>query len=112
MAFMGKEVKNAIITCPTDFKDSQWQAKRHLGNCWLNHMRIINEPTAAAIAYGLDKRSQGERKVLFFDLRRDDDVSLLTFDSAVFEVEETSGDARLRRMTDSRMVTSFITRSN
>ena len=64
-AFMGKEVKNAVITCPAYFNDSQRQATKDIGLIGgLNVMRIINEPTAAAIAYGLDKRSQGERDIL------------------------------------------------
>ena len=113
-AFMGKEVKNAIITCPTDYKDSQRQATKDAGLiAGLNAIRIVNEPTAAAIAYGLDRGSEGERNILFFDLRRDDDVSLLTIDYGIFEVEATSGDTHLGGEDfDSRMVTYFITRSN
>ena len=68
-AFMGKEVKNAVITCPAYFYDSQRQATKDAGLiAGLNVMRIINEPTAAAIAYGLDKGAQGERNILIFDL--------------------------------------------
>ena len=61
--FIGKEVKNAVITCPADFTDSKRQATKDAGLiAGLNVMRIINEPTAAAIAYGLDKESHCERK--------------------------------------------------
>ena len=68
-AFMGKEVKNAVITCPAYFNDSQRQATKDAGLiAGLNVMRIINEPTAAAIAYGLDKGSQGERNIPIFHL--------------------------------------------
>lgn len=64
-AFTGKEVKNAVITCPAYFNDSQRQATNY---GFPNVMRIINEPTAAAIAYGLDKGSSGEKNILIFDL--------------------------------------------
>ena len=68
-AFMGKEVKNAVITCHASFNNSQRQATKDAGLiAGLNVMRIINEPTAAAIAYRLDKGSQGERNFLVFDL--------------------------------------------
>ena len=67
-AFMGKEVKNAVITCPAYFNDSQRQATKDAGLiAGLNVMRIINEPTAAAIAFGYDKGSQGERNILTID---------------------------------------------
>ncbi|GAB1224047.1 hypothetical protein ENUP19_0171G0036 [Entamoeba nuttalli] len=63
--FVGKEIKNAVITCPAYFNDSQRQATKDAGTiAEMNVMRIINEPTAAAIAYGLDKKSSGEKKVL------------------------------------------------
>ena len=110
-AFMGKEVKNAVITCPAYFNDSQRQATKDAGLiAGLNVMRIINEPTAAAIAYGLDKGSQGERNILIFDLGGGTfDVSLLTIDDGVFEVKATSGDTHLGGEDfDSRMVTYFI----
>ena len=114
-AYLGKEVKNAVITVPAYFNDPQRQATKDAGViAGLNVMRIINEPTAAAIAYGLDKGSQGERNILIFDLGGGTfDVSLLTIDDGVFEVKATSGDTHLGGEDfDSRMVTYFITRSN
>merc|ERR1712207_19346 len=95
-AYLGKEVKNAVITVPAYFNDSQRQATKDAGSIsGLNVLRIINEPTAAAIAYGLDKKS-GEKNILVFDLGGGTfDVSLLTIDNGVFEVIATSGDTHL-----------------
>eukprot|EP00308_Calcidiscus_leptoporus_P021425 CAMPEP_0119353524 /NCGR_PEP_ID=MMETSP1334-20130426/2639_1 /TAXON_ID=127549 /ORGANISM="Calcidiscus leptoporus, Strain RCC1130" /LENGTH=631 /DNA_ID=CAMNT_0007366821 /DNA_START=62 /DNA_END=1954 /DNA_ORIENTATION=+ len=95
-AFLGKEVKNAVVTVPAYFNDAQRQATKDAGTiAGLNVVRIINEPTAAAIAYGLDKKS-GEKNILVFDLGGGTfDVSLLTIDSGVFEVIATSGDTHL-----------------
>merc|ERR1712127_851349 len=95
-AFLGKEVKNAVVTVPAYFNDAQRQATKDTGTIsGLNVMRIINEPTAAAIAYGLDKKS-GEKNILVFDLGGGTfDVSLLTIDNGVFEVIATSGDTHL-----------------
>ena len=95
-AFLGKEVKNAVVTVPAYFNDAQRQATKDAGTIsGLNVMRIINEPTAAAIAYGLDKKS-GEKNILVFDLGGGTfDVSLLTIDNGVFEVIATSGDTHL-----------------
>merc|ERR1711968_242066 len=68
-AYLGREVKNAVITVPAYFNDSQRQATKDAGViAGLNVLRIINEPTAAAIAYGLDKKGSGERNILIFDL--------------------------------------------
>jgi len=94
--FLGKEVKNAVVTVPAYFNDAQRQATKDAGTiAGLNVMRIINEPTAAAIAYGLDKKS-GEKNILVFDLGGGTfDVSLLTIDNGVFEVIATSGDTHL-----------------
>jgi len=96
-AFLGKEVKHAVITVPAYFNDSQRQATKDAGAIsGLNVLRIINEPTAAAIAYGLDKKGQGEKNILVFDLGGVTfDVSLLTIDNGVFEVVATSGDTHL-----------------
>merc|ERR1719266_1853191 len=100
-AYCGKEVKNAVITVPAYFNDSQRQATKDAGRiAGLNVLRIINEPTAAAIAYGLDKKeeksSDEERNVLIFDLGGGTfDVSLLTIDDGVFEVKATAGDTHL-----------------
>jgi len=95
-AFLGKTVKNAVVTVPAYFNDAQRQATKDAGTIpGLNVMRIINEPTAAAIAYGLDKKS-GEKNILVFDLGGGTfDVSLLTIDNGVFEVIATSGDTHL-----------------
>ena len=78
--FLGKEVKDAIVTVPAYFNDSQRQATKDAGTIsGLNVLRIINEPTAAAIAYGLDKKYKDERNVLIFDLGGGTfDVSLLS----------------------------------
>lgn len=96
-AFLGTPVKNAVITVPAYFNDSQRQATKDAGSIsGMNVLRIINEPTAAAIAYGLDKKGQGERNVLIFDLGGGTfDVSLLTIDEGVFEVKATAGDTHL-----------------
>lgn len=96
-AYLGKPIKHAVITVPAYFNDSQRQATKDAGAiAGLNVLRIINEPTAAAIAYGLDKKGKGERNILIFDLGGGTfDVSLLTIDEGVFEVKATSGDTHL-----------------
>merc|ERR1711966_519073 len=96
-SFLGKEVKNAVITVPAYFNDSQRQATKDAGTIsGLNVQRIINEPTAAAIAYGLDKKDQGERNVLIFDLGGGTfDVSLLSIEEGIFEVKATNGHTHL-----------------
>merc|ERR1711959_35931 len=95
-AFLGKDVKNAVVTVPAYFNDAQRQATKDAGTIsGMNVLRIINEPTAAAIAYGLDKQD-GEKNILVFDLGGGTfDVSLLTIDNGVFEVIATSGDTHL-----------------
>jgi L1 cell adhesion molecule like protein len=95
--YIGQKVKDAVITVPAYFNDSQRQATKDAGAiAGINVLRIINEPTAAAIAYGLDKRNQGERNVLIFDLGGGTfDVSLLQIDDGVFEVKATAGDTHL-----------------
>ena len=94
--FLGTKVKNAVITVPAYFNDSQRQSTKDAGTiAGLNVLRIINEPTAAAIAYGLDKKDK-ERNILVFDLGGGTfDVSLLTIDGGVFEVVSTNGDTHL-----------------
>jgi heat shock protein 5 len=94
--YLGREVKHAVITVPAYFNDSQRQSTKDAGVIsGLNVLRIINEPTAAAIAYGLDKKDK-ERNILVFDLGGGTfDVSLLTIDSGVFEVISTNGDTHL-----------------
>ena len=110
-AFLGKTVTNAVVTVPAYFNDSQRQATKDAGAiAGLNVMRIINEPTAAAIAYGLDKKGKGERNVLIFDLGGGTfDVSVLTIDDGIFEVKSTAGDTHLGGEDfDNRMVTHFV----
>eukprot|EP01147_Barroeca_monosierra_P007376 gene7379-514_t len=94
--YLGKKVTHAVITVPAYFNDAQRQATKDAGTiAGLNVMRIINEPTAAAIAYGLDKK-EGEKNVLVFDLGGGTfDVTLLTIDNGVFEVLSTNGDTHL-----------------
>merc|ERR1712076_231089 len=95
--YLGKPIKNSVITVPAYFNDSQRQATKDAGTiAGLNVQRIINEPTAAAIPYGLDKKDQGERNVLIFDLGGGTfDVSLLTIDDGIFEVKATNGHTHL-----------------
>ena len=110
-AYLGKEVKNAVVTVPAYFNDSQRQATKDAGSiAGLNVLRIINEPTAAAIAYGLDKKGD-ERNVLIFDLGGGTfDVSLLTIEEGIFEVKATAGDTHLGGEDfDNRMVDYFLT---
>ncbi|GFP96743.1 heat shock cognate 70 kDa protein 2 [Phtheirospermum japonicum] len=112
-AFLGSTVKNAVVTVPAYFNDSQRQATKDAGViAGLNVMRIINEPTAAAIAYGLDKKatSAGEKNVLIFDLGGGTfDVSLLTIEEGIFEVKATAGDTHLGGEDfDNRMVNHFV----
>ena len=96
-AYLGEEVKDAVITVPAYFNDSQRQATKDAGAiAGLNVLRIINEPTAAAIAYGLDKKSESERNILIADIGGGTtDFSILTIDSSVFEVKATAGDTFL-----------------
>jgi heat shock protein 5 len=95
-SYLDKEINNAVVTVPAYFNDAQRQATKDAGTIsGLNVERIINEPTAAAIAYGLDKKG-GEKNILVFDLGGGTfDVSLLTIDNGVFEVLATNGDTHL-----------------
>ena len=109
-AYLGKEIKDAVVTVPAYFNDSQRQATKDAGTIsGMNVLRIINEPTAAAIAYGLDKKGDGERNVLIFDLGGGTfDVSLLTIEDGIFEVKATAGDTHLGGEDfDNRMVNHF-----
>ena len=96
-AFLGQKVTEAVITVPAYFNDSQRQATKDAGSIsGMNVLRIINEPTAAAIAYGLDKKGQGEKNILIYDLGGGTfDVSLLTIEDGIFEVKATAGDTHL-----------------
>lgn len=110
-AYLGTSVSHAVITVPAYFNDSQRQATKDAGTiAGLNVLRIINEPTAAAIAYGLDKKGSGERNVLIFDLGGGTfDVSILTIEDGIFEVKSTAGDTHLGGEDfDNRMVNHFV----
>jgi L1 cell adhesion molecule like protein len=113
-AYLGKEVKNAVVTVPAYFNDSQRQATKDAAViAGINCMRIINEPTAAAIAYGLDKKAESggaERNVLIFDLGGGTfDVSLLTIEEGIFEVKATAGDTHLGGEDfDQRLMNHFV----
>lgn len=110
-AYLGRKVTDAVITVPAYFNDSQRQGTKDAGAiAGLNVLRIINEPTAAALAYGLDKNLKGEKKVLIFDLGGGTfDVSILTIDEgSLFEVKSTAGDTHLGGEDfDNRLVNHF-----
>jgi len=108
-AFLGKEIKNAVVTVPAYFNDAQRQATKDAGTIsGLNVLRIINEPTAAAIAYGLDNKG-GEKNILVFDLGGGTfDVSLLTIDNGVFEVIATNGDTHLGGEDFDRRILDYV----
>jgi len=112
-SYLGTEVRDAVVTVPAYFNDSQRQATKDAGViAGLNIMRIINEPTAAAIAYGLDKKRTGdtESNVLIFDLGGGTfDVSILSIEGGIFEVKSTAGDTHLGGEDfDNRMVDHFV----
>ncbi|KAM9843654.1 heat shock 70 kDa protein 1 [Aulostomus maculatus] len=110
-AYLGHTVSNAVVTVPAYFNDSQRQATKDAGViAGLNILRIINEPTAAAIAYGLDNGKSGERNVLIFDLGGGTfDVSILTIEEGIFEVKATAGDTHLGGEDfDNRLVNHFV----
>lgn len=109
-AYLGETVKNAVITVPAYFNDKQRQSTKDAGTiAGLNVLRIINEPTAAAIAYGLDKKAKRETTVLIFDLGGGTfDVSLMNIDEGIFEVKATAGDTHLGGSDfDNRLVQHF-----
>ena len=109
--YLGCSVSKAVITVPAYFNDSQRAATKDAARiCGLEVLRIINEPTAAALAYGLDKNHTGEKNVLIFDLGGGTfDVSLLTLDDGLFEVRATAGDTHLGGEDfDSRLVNYFM----
>ena len=108
-SYSGKKIKNAIVTVPAYFNDAQRQATKDAGIiAGLNVVRVLNEPTAAAIAYGLDK--QAEQNILVFDLGGGTfDVSILTIDDGVFEVIGTNGDTHLGGEDfDQRLIDHFM----
>jgi heat shock protein 1/8 len=109
--YLGQKVTKAVITVPAYFNDSQRKATQDAGKiAGLEVLRVINEPTAAAIAYGMDKESDGERYVLVFDLGGGTfDVTLLTIDEGMFEVKATAGDTHLGGEDfDSRIVNHCV----
>lgn len=109
--YMGEKITDAVITVPAYFNDSQRQATKDAGTiAGLNVLRIINEPTAAAIAYGLNNKSDKEQNILIFDLGGGTfDVSLLSIDDGIFEVKATAGDTHLGGEDfDSRLLNHFI----
>merc|ERR1719342_375851 len=112
VAYLGSAVTEAVVTVPAYFNDSQRQATKDAGViAGLNVLRIINEPTAAAIAYGLDKKKgSGESNVLIFDLGGGTfDVSIISIDDGIFEVKSTAGDTHLGGEDfDNRLVEYFI----
>jgi len=109
-AYLGESVKNAVVTVPAYFNDSQRQATKDAGAiAGLNILRLINEPTAACIAYGLDKMGDGEKNVLIFDVGGGThDLSLITIDNGIMEVKAIAGDPHLGgEDCDLRMVKHF-----
>jgi len=109
-AYLGEKVSNAVITVPTSFNDSQRQATKDAGLiAGLNVLCIIDESTAVAIAYGLDKKTEGEKNILIFDLGGGTfSVSLLTIEDGIFEVKATAGDTHLGGEDfDNRLVQHF-----
>uniref|UniRef100_A0A1I7YIB2 Heat shock protein 70 kDa n=1 Tax=Steinernema glaseri TaxID=37863 RepID=A0A1I7YIB2_9BILA len=110
-AYLGGPVKDAVITVPSNFNDSQRQATRDAGAiAGLNVLRIISEPTAAALAYGLDKKGTGRRNVLVFDLGGGSfDVSVVTIEDGLLQVQSTAGDTHLGGEDfGNRLVSYFI----
>eukprot|EP00758_Cryptobia_borreli_P015717 Tbor_TRINITY_DN6046_c4_g4::TRINITY_DN6046_c4_g4_i1::g.10343::m.10343/K03283/HSPA1s; heat shock 70kDa protein 1/2/6/8 len=112
-SYIGEKVTNAVVTVPAYFNDSQRQATKDAGTiAGLNVLRIINEPTAAAIAYGMDRKDEvGEKIVMIFDLGGGTfDVTLLSIDQGIFEVKATAGDTHLGGEDfDNRLVDYFAT---
>lgn len=106
-SYLGTTIKDAVVTVPAYFNDSQRQATKDAGViAGLNVLRIINEPTAVAIAYGLDKKVTGERNLLIGGTF---DVSLLTIEEGIFEVKATAGDTHLGGEDfDNRLVNHFV----
>ena len=109
-SYLGKKVTDAVVTVPAYFNDSQRQATKDAATiAGLNCLRIINEPTAAAIAYGLDKNKDDDTNVLIFDLGGGTfDVSVLNIEGGIFEVKATAGDTHLGGEDfDSRLLRHF-----
>ena len=110
-SYLGKEVKKAVVTVPAYFNDAQRQATKDAGTiAGLEILRIINEPTAAALAYGLQDKCETEKNILIFDLGGGTfDVSILSLDDGIFEVKATAGDTHLGGEDfDTRMIQHFV----
>ena len=109
-SYLGEVVKDAVVTVPAYFNDAQRQATKDAAViAGLNVLRVINEPTAAAIAYGLDKDDKKEKNVLIFDLGGGTfDVSLLSIDSGIFEVKATAGDTHLGGSDFDNIITQYL----
>ena len=110
-AYLGKKVTHAVVTVPAYFNDNQRQATRDAGIiAGLNVLRVVNEPTAAAIAYGLDKKGKEESQIIVYDLGGGTfDVSLLSIEDGVFEVMATAGDTHLGGEDfDQRVMDHFV----
>ena len=108
--FLGKEVKNAVVTVPAYFNDAQRQATKDAGTiAGMNVLRVINEPTAAALAYGLDRSDKDNRVVAVYDLGGGTfDVSILEISNGVFEVKSTNGDTHLGGEDFDNVLTNYI----
>lgn len=115
-SYLGEPVKNAVVTVPAYFNDAQRAATKDAGTiAGLNVLRVVNEPTAAALAYGLDKTGeQKERQVLVYDLGGGTfDVSILSIENGVFEVQSTAGDTHLGGEDfDNRIINHFVKKYN
>jgi heat shock protein 5 len=115
-SYLGEPVKNAVVTVPAYFNDAQRAATKDAGTiAGLNVLRVVNEPTAAALAYGLDKvADKKERQVLVYDLGGGTfDVSILTIEEGVFEVQSTAGDTHLGGEDfDNRVISHFVKKYN
>ncbi|CBX96217.1 hypothetical protein IAQ61_001395 [Plenodomus lingam] len=114
-SYLGEPVKNAVVTVPAYFNDAQRAATKDAGTiAGLNVLRVVNEPTAAALAYGLDKTDEKERQVLVYDLGGGTfDVSILAIEEGVFEVQSTAGDTHLGGEDfDNRVINHFVKKFN
>ncbi|KAJ4349645.1 ATPase with role in protein import into the ER [Didymosphaeria variabile] len=115
-SYLGETVKNAVVTVPAYFNDAQRAATKDAGTiAGLNVLRVVNEPTAAALAYGLDKQDdKKERQVLVYDLGGGTfDVSILAIEEGVFEVQSTAGDTHLGGEDfDNRVISHFVKKYN
>ena len=109
--YLGEPVKDAVIAVPAYFNDAQRAAAKEAGTiAGLNIHSVYNEPTAAALAYGLDKFDSAERHVLIYDLGRTLDVSILTIEEGIFDVISTTGDINLGGEDFNDSVINYLTK--